>query len=154
MGSIRPNLFSPATADNREQRKKMSSAPHLLQTISPIAPPKPRGKVRPSLPAHNSTADVHRRMLSITCGTKRSPDDYHATLRALNSRGRRPRKSFGQVFYSTYEFLILSLYPHFLGSAFRFALHRLRKVGKWVIARMTVYFRKMKTTCETVHRHL
>ncbi|OAY49239.1 hypothetical protein MANES_05G040300v8 [Manihot esculenta] len=74
----------------------MSSAPHLLQTISPIAPPKPRGKVRPSLPAHNSTADVHRRMLSITCGTKRSPDDYHATLRALNSRGRRPRKSFGQ----------------------------------------------------------
>lgn len=30
-------------------------------------------------------------------GHRRSPDDYHATLKALNSKGRTPRKSLGQV---------------------------------------------------------
>ncbi|XP_050235627.1 ribosomal RNA small subunit methyltransferase, chloroplastic isoform X2 [Mercurialis annua] len=37
-------------------------------------------------------------MISVRCDTKsrKSSDDYHATLKALNSRGRRPRKSLGQ----------------------------------------------------------
>ncbi|XP_031386053.1 ribosomal RNA small subunit methyltransferase, chloroplastic isoform X2 [Punica granatum] len=34
---------------------------------------------------------------------KRSPDDYHATVRALNSKGRTPRKSLGQHYMLSNE---------------------------------------------------
>ncbi|KAK7256722.1 hypothetical protein RIF29_30180 [Crotalaria pallida] len=54
---------------------------------------------KPQPPAHTSS---RRRMLYISCAeggsrTKRpTTDDYHGTLRALNSKGRFPRKSLGQ----------------------------------------------------------
>ncbi|XP_010540259.1 PREDICTED: ribosomal RNA small subunit methyltransferase, chloroplastic [Tarenaya hassleriana] len=41
--------------------------------------------------SRRSTAALRSR---VTCA--KSPDDYHATLKALNSRGRFPRKSLGQ----------------------------------------------------------
>ncbi|XP_065864739.1 ribosomal RNA small subunit methyltransferase, chloroplastic isoform X2 [Euphorbia lathyris] len=69
----------------------MSLAPHLL----PISPPG-SGRAKPSSPAHNSIAALQRRTLTICCNTKTSSDDYYATLKALNSRGRRPRKGLGQ----------------------------------------------------------
>ncbi|KAH1155722.1 hypothetical protein GYH30_050825 [Glycine max] len=53
-------------------------------------------------PAHDSTAGVRRRTPYVVCAEKssrastRSADDYHATLKALNSKGRFPRKSLGQ----------------------------------------------------------
>ncbi|KDP28695.1 hypothetical protein JCGZ_14466 [Jatropha curcas] len=74
----------------------MNSAPHLLQLLMPIPPSKPRTRGAPSFPAHNNAVRLQTRKLTVTCGTKRSPDDYHSTLKALNSRGRRPRKTLGQ----------------------------------------------------------
>ncbi|TKY65508.1 Ribosomal RNA small subunit methyltransferase [Spatholobus suberectus] len=54
-------------------------------------------------PAHDSTAGVRWRAPYVACSERsnsrtstRSTDDYHATLRALNSKGRFPRKSLGQ----------------------------------------------------------
>ncbi|KAH8488575.1 hypothetical protein H0E87_024286 [Populus deltoides] len=69
-----------------------SATPNLLQSLPPISV-SPRN---PSLLAHNSLTSPPKRTLDITCASKRSPDDYHATLKALNSRDRRPRKSLGQ----------------------------------------------------------
>ncbi|XP_062156505.1 ribosomal RNA small subunit methyltransferase, chloroplastic [Alnus glutinosa] len=79
---------------------RVTTGPLPLQSLPPI--PSTRTLKAP-LPAHNSTAGARRRNspipLYIACA-KRSPspsaDDYHATLRALNSKGRTPRKSFGQ----------------------------------------------------------
>ncbi|KAG4992747.1 hypothetical protein JHK87_026204 [Glycine soja] len=53
-------------------------------------------------PAHDSTAGVRNRTPYVVSSERsstastRSADDYHATLKALNSKGRFPRKSLGQ----------------------------------------------------------
>ncbi|KAK7295006.1 hypothetical protein RJT34_17909 [Clitoria ternatea] len=74
-----------------------------LQTLPPISQTATfnrRQKLR--LPAHDSIRGVRWRTLNVACGERssrastRSSDDYHATLKALNSRGRFPRKSLGQ----------------------------------------------------------
>ncbi|KAK9273377.1 hypothetical protein L1049_018187 [Liquidambar formosana] len=65
--------------------------PCLLHSLPPISPSTtPKTRPKPPLPAHNSRT----RTLHITC--TRSQDDFHATLKALNSRNRTPRKSLGQ----------------------------------------------------------
>ncbi|CAK9145771.1 unnamed protein product [Ilex paraguariensis] len=65
----------------------------------------PVTKAKPSPPAHNSssssttttTATTVRVLASSSkTRTKIQDDDYHATLKALNSKGRFPRKSLGQ----------------------------------------------------------
>ncbi|KAK7340204.1 hypothetical protein VNO77_20901 [Canavalia gladiata] len=74
-----------------------------LQTLPPISHVTALNR-RQKLPlsAHDSTAVVRRRTLYVNCAERssrtstRSTDDYHATLRALNSKGRFPRKSLGQ----------------------------------------------------------
>eukprot|EP00258_Populus_trichocarpa_P024082 XP_024440101.1 ribosomal RNA small subunit methyltransferase, chloroplastic [Populus trichocarpa] len=71
---------------------RSTATPNLLQSLPPISV-SPRN---PSLLAHSSLTSPPKRTLDITCASKRSPDDYHATLKALNSRDRRPRKSLGQ----------------------------------------------------------
>ncbi|XP_034905326.1 ribosomal RNA small subunit methyltransferase, chloroplastic isoform X2 [Populus alba] len=71
---------------------RSTATPNLLQSLPPISV-SPR---TPSLLAHNSLTSPPKRTLEVTCASKRSPDDYHATLKALNSRDRRPRKSLGQ----------------------------------------------------------
>ncbi|KAM3698604.1 hypothetical protein ACJW31_06G200500 [Castanea mollissima] len=81
----------------------MSSRPLSLQSLPPISPtttpPRSQTTLKPTLPAHNSTAGTP---LYISCATNgsrsrnRSPDDYRSTLQALNSKGRVPRKSLGQ----------------------------------------------------------
>ncbi|GAB4861840.1 Ribosomal RNA small subunit methyltransferase, chloroplastic [Ancistrocladus abbreviatus] len=49
---------------------------------------------KPSLPAITNTISRRTRILHII--SAQSPDDYHATVRALNSRNRFPKKSLGQ----------------------------------------------------------
>ncbi|KAK4748454.1 hypothetical protein SAY87_015040 [Trapa incisa] len=53
-----------------------------------------------STPSTSRRGGFRRRLLPcIACAKgapSRNPDDYHATLRALNRRGRTPRKSLGQ----------------------------------------------------------
>ncbi|KAG6748048.1 hypothetical protein POTOM_047943 [Populus tomentosa] len=71
---------------------RSTATPNLLQSLPPISV-SPRN---PSLLAHSSLTSPPKQTLDITCASKRSPDDYHATLKALNSRDRRPRKSLGQ----------------------------------------------------------
>ncbi|KAJ1426846.1 S-adenosyl-L-methionine-dependent methyltransferase [Sesbania bispinosa] len=72
-----------------------------LQTLPPISHAVTL-KPRPKPPLPESTAGARRRTLYVACagggskGSTRSTDDYHATLRALNSKGRFPRKSLGQ----------------------------------------------------------
>ncbi|XP_057495601.1 ribosomal RNA small subunit methyltransferase, chloroplastic [Actinidia eriantha] len=73
--------------------------PSLLQPLPPnlsFAPP--RTRVRPSPPAHNSTTISPRSTTTFAVkNTKtKNEDDYHSTLKALNSQGRFPRKSLGQ----------------------------------------------------------
>ncbi|KAG9451670.1 hypothetical protein H6P81_004574 [Aristolochia fimbriata] len=60
-----------------------SQPSHLSSTT--LAPPKH------ALPASYVSCTSH---LRVSCS--RREDDYHATLKALNSRGRTPRKSLGQ----------------------------------------------------------
>ncbi|CAI0471962.1 unnamed protein product [Linum tenue] len=84
----------------------MSSwAPHLPSSLQPILQPclpELRRRVprpRPWLsPRDNGTDSVGSKRADVKCAraSQKSPDDYHATLRALNSRGRKPRKSLGQ----------------------------------------------------------
>ncbi|CAI0470586.1 unnamed protein product [Linum tenue] len=84
----------------------MSSwAPHLPSSLQPILQPflpELRRRVprpRPWLSPHdNGTDSVGSKRANVKCAraSQKSPDDYHATLRALNSRGRKPRKSLGQ----------------------------------------------------------
>lgn len=81
---------------NNEQLKNMSSSQLCsLQTLN--------CRPKPPLPAQYSTAVARRRTVYVACGggssraSTRNTDDYHATLKALNSKGRFPRKSLGQV---------------------------------------------------------
>lgn len=46
-------------------------------------------------------------------GVTSNPDDYHATVKALNSRGRVPRKSLGQVPFIT-QLCLFDKIQHFL----------------------------------------
>ncbi|KAB2595640.1 dimethyladenosine transferase [Pyrus ussuriensis x Pyrus communis] len=93
----------------------MNSAPLLLrQSLPPISSPFETLKPKTPLPVHNSTLGA-RTLAYSPCymrvctgkttrrsgsgsgrGSRRNPDDYHATLTALNSKGRFPRKSLGQ----------------------------------------------------------
>ncbi|XP_059634090.1 ribosomal RNA small subunit methyltransferase, chloroplastic [Cornus florida] len=78
--------------------------PSLLQSLSSspsLAPP--RNKPRASPQAHSSSViSTRTTTLSIVVRantktkTNKQDDDYHATLKALNSKGRTPRKSLGQ----------------------------------------------------------
>ncbi|XP_020219349.1 ribosomal RNA small subunit methyltransferase, chloroplastic [Cajanus cajan] len=67
-----------------------------LQTFPPIS------NAQRHKAAQDSTAGVRRRTPYVVCAERsskastRSTDDYHATLKALNSKGRFPRKSLGQ----------------------------------------------------------
>ncbi|KAK9144983.1 hypothetical protein Sjap_004886 [Stephania japonica] len=61
----------------------------LLQSLPPIP-------LSPALPQHQSGSNYSNRGAFRVSAIARSEDDYHATLRALNSRGRSPRKSLGQ----------------------------------------------------------
>ncbi|XP_070681339.1 ribosomal RNA small subunit methyltransferase, chloroplastic isoform X2 [Malus domestica] len=91
----------------------MNSAPLLLrQSLPPISSPIETLKPKTPLPVHNSTLGARTPAYSpcyirvctgkTTRGSgsgrrsRRNPDDYHATLTALNSKGRFPRKSLGQ----------------------------------------------------------
>ncbi|KAJ4833463.1 Ribosomal RNA small subunit methyltransferase, chloroplastic [Turnera subulata] len=70
------------------------NSPLPLQSPHPFPPrPKPNYTPKPPLLAHNS---AQGQTSTIKCASRRSPDDYHATLKALNSRSRRPTKSLGQ----------------------------------------------------------
>ncbi|KAL4360569.1 hypothetical protein GQ457_04G032040 [Hibiscus cannabinus] len=67
----------------------MTTATHLFHSLPPIV----------SFPAANSSAGARSQTTSlhVVSATRRSrDDDYNATLKALNSKGRFPRKSLGQ----------------------------------------------------------
>ncbi|OIV98749.1 hypothetical protein TanjilG_24920 [Lupinus angustifolius] len=70
-----------------------------LQTLPPISS---NHRPKPPSPAFVGPAGSRRRMLYICCAEggsrvkRTSTDDYHGTLKALNSKGRFPRKSLGQ----------------------------------------------------------
>ncbi|XP_015899340.2 ribosomal RNA small subunit methyltransferase, chloroplastic isoform X2 [Ziziphus jujuba] len=83
----------------------MTSPPLLLQYLPPLPSATTyRQRLKPPRRAHDSVSGAGRTSppnVIGCCGTKSgrrgsSSDDYHATLKALNSRGRFPRKSLGQ----------------------------------------------------------
>ncbi|XP_052171697.1 ribosomal RNA small subunit methyltransferase, chloroplastic isoform X1 [Diospyros lotus] len=66
----------------------------LLQPLPPnISLSLPRTGARPALPAHGGNG---RAVLGVAKARTKNEDDYHSTLKALNSGGRFPRKSLGQ----------------------------------------------------------
>ncbi|CAN1332376.1 Ribosomal RNA small subunit methyltransferase, chloroplastic [Linum perenne] len=68
---------------------------HLSLPEHPLWVQRPRSWI----PAFETGPNYSRsKRLDARCArvSQTSPDDYHATLRALNSRGRKPRKSLGQ----------------------------------------------------------
>ncbi|XWS77112.1 hypothetical protein CRYUN_Cryun01aG0234200 [Craigia yunnanensis] len=72
----------------------MSTATHLFHSL-----PRITSLATATVPAYNSSAAARTQTpsLQIACASKRSQDDdYHATLKALNAKGRFPRKSLGQ----------------------------------------------------------
>ncbi|XP_058222988.1 ribosomal RNA small subunit methyltransferase, chloroplastic isoform X2 [Rhododendron vialii] len=81
----------------------------LLQPLPPNLSSLPHPKTRPrprvpSPPAHNSITTPPPRKstpfivsAAANSRTTRNEDDYHSTLRSLNSKGRFPRKSLGQL---------------------------------------------------------
>ncbi|KAF8032521.1 hypothetical protein BT93_D1433 [Corymbia citriodora subsp. variegata] len=74
----------------------MAATPKAVSHLLPLQPFPPYPL---SSSSRGRTGATHRRGESyIACskGLRGSPDDYHATLRALNSKGRTPRKSLGQ----------------------------------------------------------
>lgn len=86
----------------------MTSPPLLLQHLPPIsATTTSRQSLKPPRRAHDSAAGarIASPPYAVACSRTKSgrrgsgSDDYHATLKALNSRGRFPRKSLGQVFH-------------------------------------------------------
>ncbi|KAE9622043.1 hypothetical protein Lal_00032455 [Lupinus albus] len=70
-----------------------------LQTLPPISF---NHRLEPPSPAFVVPAGSRRRMIYVCCAEgggrvkRTSTDDYHGTLKALNSKGRFPRKSLGQ----------------------------------------------------------
>ncbi|KAK9094687.1 hypothetical protein Scep_026156 [Stephania cephalantha] len=75
------------------------TTPSVLQPLAPIPSSPALAPKTHSLPQHHSGSNYSnkklRRAYRVSVIAK-SEDDYHATLRALNSRGRTPRKSLGQ----------------------------------------------------------
>ncbi|KAE8699752.1 hypothetical protein F3Y22_tig00110570pilonHSYRG00141 [Hibiscus syriacus] len=72
----------------------MTTATHLFHSLPPIA-----SLPTATVPAANTSAGIRNQttLLHVACALRRSQnDDYHATLKALNSKGRFPRKSLGQ----------------------------------------------------------
>lgn len=73
-----------------------------LTSLSPAAPPRPSPspatpRRRPHTPPSPRPRPSSCRGRSLRAATP-GADDYHATIRSLNSRGRHvPRKSLGQV---------------------------------------------------------
>ncbi|CAF2117110.1 unnamed protein product [Brassica napus] len=49
-----------------------------------------------SFSRRSSKISLLRKKKKVCCGAKSTDDDYHATIKSLNSRGRFPRKSLGQ----------------------------------------------------------
>lgn len=92
------------------------AAPPLPELIlPPISPTSYRRSPKSCFPASTAPAGARRATPFVACsaaavrtGEGVNPDDYHSTLRALNSKGRMPRKSLGQVRYPT---PFLSDYP-------------------------------------------
>ncbi|GAV92002.1 RrnaAD domain-containing protein [Cephalotus follicularis] len=76
------------------------SSPNLPPISLYSTPTIIRPKPKPSLPARNSSSSCaprQRPQTSCTATTnRRNPDDYHTTLKALNSKNRFPKKSLGQ----------------------------------------------------------
>ncbi|XAR54097.1 16S rRNA (adenine(1518)-N(6)/adenine(1519)-N(6))-dimethyltransferase [Bertholletia excelsa] len=72
----------------------------LLQSLPPnLRLPRRGTGDRPSPPGHGRVAAgprISALIVSASAKTTKGEDDYHSTLRALNSRGRFPRKSLGQ----------------------------------------------------------
>lgn len=68
---------------------------NLFHSLAPVTPS--AAAKSPPLPAYGgaSIAGTKRPSFAIACVSK-GQDDYHATIKALNSRGRFPRKSLGQ----------------------------------------------------------
>ncbi|KAI6702451.1 hypothetical protein NL676_011587 [Syzygium grande] len=74
----------------------MAATPTAVAHLLPFQPSPPHPS---SSSPRGRTGAGHRREASyIACakGFRGSPDDYHATLKALNSKGRTPRRSLGQ----------------------------------------------------------
>ncbi|MBA0858848.1 hypothetical protein Goshw_001082 [Gossypium schwendimanii] len=72
----------------------MTTAVQLFHSLPPIAslPTATVPAAKGSAGARNQPASLH-----VVCASRKSrDDDYHATLKALNSKGRFPRKSLGQ----------------------------------------------------------
>ncbi|KAA3475319.1 putative dimethyladenosine transferase [Gossypium australe] len=72
----------------------MTTAVQLFHSLPPIAslPTATVPAAKSSAGARNQPASLH-----VVCASRKSrDDDYHATLKALNSKGRFPRKSLGQ----------------------------------------------------------
>ena len=95
---------------SKEQPIMNPSSLCSLQTFPPISHSALLNRHRK--PAHDSTAGVRRRAPYVVCSEEssrastRSADDYYATLKALKSKGRFPRKSLGQVSFFFY-FVVL-----------------------------------------------
>jgi len=98
---INVGSFETDNYRSNEQPNMNPSSLCSLQTFPPIS--HSALLYRHRKPAHDSTAGVRRRAPYVVCAERssrastRSADDYHATLKALKSRGRFPRKSLGQV---------------------------------------------------------
>ncbi|XVF73290.1 hypothetical protein PTKIN_Ptkin12aG0189700 [Pterospermum kingtungense] len=72
----------------------MTTATNLFHSLPPIPP-----LATATAPAYSRSAAAKAQVtsLQVACASKRrQDDDYHATLKALNSKGRFPRKSLGQ----------------------------------------------------------
>lgn len=72
----------------------MTTAVQLFHSLPPIAslPTATVPAAKSSARARNQPASLH-----VVCASRKGrDDDYHATLKALNSKGRFPRKSLGQ----------------------------------------------------------
>ncbi|CAN6909207.1 unnamed protein product, partial [Brassica oleracea] len=90
----------------REQReRRMSVVVTITSTINSSRVPSwmNNGDNSPSLretsasfSRKSSNISLLRKKRKVCCGAKSTDDDYHATIKSLNSRGRFPRKSLGQ----------------------------------------------------------
>ncbi|KAH0980367.1 hypothetical protein GBA52_007544 [Prunus armeniaca] len=114
-GSCSPGNFESSSPE-KISSSKMNSPPLLLlqQSLPPISPTENLIQLKSPLTVHNSTPGARTPASSSSSslcyiracsgkttrrvgrGGRGNPDDYHATLTALNSKGRFPRKSLGQ----------------------------------------------------------
>lgn len=92
---------------NRPITAKELLMPSLLHTLLPLSStPKPPANspaydgpfaFHSTRPKSLHTVAAVSKTTSETRINNKAEDDYHATLKALNSKGRFPRKSLGQV---------------------------------------------------------